>query len=53
MPLYYLPGRTGRLDSGLGAELTSRGWSVAGREQHGDFARLNFQQKSNASPKIC
>lgn len=45
MPLYYLPGRNGRLDLGLGAELISRGIDITGREQHGDFARLSFQQK--------
>ncbi len=45
MPLYYLPGRNGRLDLGLGVELISRGIAFTGREQLGDFARLSFQQK--------
>lgn len=50
--IYYLPGRGGRLDSGLGLELISRGYSVVGREitrgrrlsdpEVEDFSKLSF-----------
>ena len=31
MQLYYLPGRGGRLETGLGEALSSRGLTVSGR----------------------
>jgi hypothetical protein len=40
--IYFLPGRGGRLDRGLGAELLARGYRVVGRELVGDFQRLPF-----------
>ena len=45
MQLYYLPGRGGRLETGLGEALTARGLAVSGRETVGDFARLSFQEQ--------
>ena len=45
MQLYYLPGRGGRLGTGLGEALTARGLSVSGRETVGEFARLSFQEQ--------
>jgi hypothetical protein len=41
--LYYLPGFGGRIDTGLGQGLLSRGWSVTGRATVGDFRGLQFQ----------
>ena len=43
--IYYLPGRGGRLETGLGQALTSRGLSVSGRETVGDFTQLSFQDQ--------
>ena len=43
--LYYLPGRGGRLDSGLGTALVERNLFVAGRETVGEFAALSFQEQ--------
>lgn len=45
MDIYYLPGRGGRLDAGLGEALLSRGLSVFGRETNGDFAKLSFAEQ--------
>jgi hypothetical protein len=45
MQLYYLPGRGGRLETGLGEALTALGLAVSGRETVGDFARLSFQEQ--------
>ena len=54
MPLiYYLPGRGGRLNAGLGLELSARGYDLIGREiagpgprdQSNPFASLSFQQQ--------
>ena len=54
MPLiYYLPGRGGRLNAGLGIELSARGYDLIGREiagtgprdQSNPFASLSFQQQ--------
>ena len=43
--IYYLPGRGGRLETGLGQALTSRGLSVSGRESLGEFIHLSFQEQ--------
>ena len=40
--LYYLPGRGGRLATGLGEGLRSRGWDVTGRETLGEFRDMPF-----------
>lgn len=44
-PVYYLPGRGGLISIGFGEALTSRGWSVTGRETTGSFRELSFQQQ--------
>lgn len=44
-PVYYLPGRGGRLHEGLGEALLARGLDVVGREMHGAFAGLSFRQQ--------
>ena len=41
-PVYYLPGRGGRLDRGLGEGLATRGYQVTGRETRDGFARLGL-----------
>lgn len=43
--VYYLTGMGGRLDTGLGQGLLSRGVGIAGRELVGEFRRLDFQQQ--------
>jgi hypothetical protein len=43
--IYYLPGHGGRLETGLGEGLLSRGFEVAGRETVGDFRRLPFSEQ--------
>lgn len=43
--VYYLTGMGGRLDSGLGQALLSRGLEVAGRELVGEFRKLDFQHQ--------
>ena len=40
--IYYLPGRGGRLDAGLGKALLDRGYSICGRQTFGEFQRLGF-----------
>jgi hypothetical protein len=45
--IYYLPGRGGRVDAGLGQELKDRGYSVTGRQLDGDFQRLKFSEQVN------
>lgn len=40
--IYYLPGRGGRLDAGLGKALLDRGFSIFGRETFGAFQKLRF-----------
>jgi alpha-beta hydrolase superfamily lysophospholipase len=40
--IYYLPGHGGRLTTGLGEGLLSRGFDVAGRETVGEFRALPF-----------
>lgn len=43
--VYYLTGMNGRLSTGLGAALLSRGVDVAGRELVGDFKNSSFQDQ--------
>ena len=43
--IYYLPGRGGRLDAGLGLALLNRGLRVTGRQTLGDFQRLKFSDQ--------
>ncbi len=43
--VYYLTGMGGRLDTGLGQALLSRGYEVTGRELVGDFRNLGFQDQ--------
>ena len=38
--IYYLPGRGGRLDTGLGQHLLERGYDVTGRSTVDEFNRL-------------
>ncbi len=37
--VYYLTGMGGRLDTGLGQALLSRGFEIAGRELNGEFRK--------------
>ena len=46
--IYYLPGFGGRLETGLGSGLLSRGFSVSGRETSGDFGALPFEDQVEA-----
>jgi alpha-beta hydrolase superfamily lysophospholipase len=43
--VYYLTGMGGRLDTGLGQGLLSRGLQIAGRELVDEFRRLDFQKQ--------
>jgi len=43
--VYYLTGMGGRLDSGLGQGLLSRGLEISGRELVGEFRKLDFQDQ--------
>ena len=43
--VYYLPGRGGKLTTGLGKGLLDRGFSVLGRETRDAFLKLTFQQQ--------
>ena len=43
--VYYLTGMGGRLDSGLGQALLSRGLDISGRELVGEFRKLDFPQQ--------
>jgi len=43
--VYYLTGMNGRLSTGLGEALLSRGVDVTGRELVDDFRRLDFQDQ--------
>lgn len=45
MKIYYLPGRGGRLHTGLGEALASQGLSISGRETVGEFIKLSFQEQ--------
>ncbi len=44
-PIYYLPGHGGRLGTGLGETLASRGYEIFGRETVGEFKRLPFSEQ--------
>jgi hypothetical protein len=43
--VYYLPGHSGRLHTGLGEALMSRGLNLAGRETVGDFRSIRFMDQ--------
>ncbi len=43
--VYSLPGHGGRLHTGLGEALMSRGLNLAGRETVDDFRRLRFMDQ--------
>ena len=51
--IYYVPGRGGRINQGLGLELSARGYDIVGREiagpgsrdQSNGFASLSFQDQ--------
>ena len=43
--IYYLPGHGGRFTTGLGLELSSRGYVLVGRETVGEFRRLSFSEQ--------
>ena len=43
--IYYLTGMRGRLASGLGQAMLSRGFEVTGRELIGEFKDLGFQDQ--------
>lgn len=46
--VYYLTGMGGRLDTGLGQALLSKGLDVTGRELTGEFRQLRFQEQVDA-----
>lgn len=46
--VYYLTGMGGRLHTGLGEALSTRGFEIYGRELFGDFKKLQFQEKVDA-----
>lgn len=46
--VYYLPGRGGRIETGLGQGLLARGVRVSGRETFGAFAKLGFEDQVQA-----
>lgn len=43
--IYYLTGRGGKLNKGLGEALIGRAGSLSGREMSGEFAKLPFQSQ--------
>ncbi len=43
--VYYLTGMNGRLETGLGEGLLSRGFEVSGRELVGEFRKQDFQSQ--------
>ena len=43
--IYYLPGRGGRLEAGLGQHLLERGYDVTGRATVDEFNRLSFAEQ--------
>lgn len=43
--IYYLPGHGGKICTGLGDGLLSRGFDVAGRETTGEFRKLRFTEQ--------
>lgn len=44
-PIYYLPGRGGSLDQGLGSALKERKYKVSGRELQGSFRNERFDDQ--------
>jgi hypothetical protein len=46
--VYYLAGMGGRLDTGLGQGLLSRGCKISGRVLDGEFRKLDFQKQMPA-----
>jgi pimeloyl-ACP methyl ester carboxylesterase len=44
--IYYLPGRGGSLEAGLGAALLSRGYNVTGRQTLGEFKNIPFSEQA-------
>ena len=44
--IYLLPGKGGRLNKGLGAELLARGFSVSGRELVDEFRALPLREQA-------
>jgi predicted alpha/beta hydrolase family esterase len=44
-PIYYLPGRGGRLDTGLGLHLLQKGYDLTGRALVDDFNKLSFAEQ--------
>lgn len=52
--IYYLPGHGGRLETGLGEALLSRGFDVTGRQTIGEFRTLPFsEQVSLVAHDLC
>ena len=45
LSIYYLPGHGGRITTGLGQALVSRGYEVVGRDTVGDFKKLDFNDQ--------
>jgi len=43
--VYYLTGRGGKLNKGLGGALLDAGYEVSGREMTGTFSQLSFQHQ--------
>ena len=43
--VYYLPGRGGRLHTGLGRAIQDRGFDITGRETVGTFSELVFSEQ--------
>jgi hypothetical protein len=43
--IYYLPGHGGQLGTGLGKEILSRGFDIAGRETVGEFRSIPFSDQ--------
>ena len=43
--IYYLTGRGGQLDKGLGEAILERGYKLSGREMTGTFSKLPFQNQ--------
>jgi len=43
--IYYLTGRGGQLNKGLGEAILERGYKLSGREMSGAFAQLPFQNQ--------
>ena len=43
--IYYLTGRGGQLNKGLGEALLAKGYKLSGREMTGTFAQLPFQNQ--------